>query len=160
MNTKLKNEIIFFIYIIIYLHFYFVGFTAGIKDNIMDGYENIIYYIIVSLYMYVLYLLYKYKFLYSSILIKLVIFTIFFIIYFFIEQLIIHLTIFNIGDSGGWIRNNIYEDIDYQFQWYEVLFWNFIFSLYYPLYIFIFIKPFVNHLDKSIRKIKKNDTTF
>jgi hypothetical protein len=64
---------------------------------------------------------------------------------------------YSIGGSGGWIRIHIYEDILYQFQWYEVLFWNFIFSLHYPLYIFIFFKPFVNHIDKSIRKIKERD---
>jgi len=157
MSNKLKNKVIYLMFAMIYLHFYFVGFTAGIKhDNgIIDSYENIIYYIVFFLFYYVIYILYKNKLLYVSISTKIIIFTIFLIIYFFIEQLIIHLTIFNIGDSDGWIRNNIYENINYQFKWYEVLFWNFIFSLHYPIYIFIFFKPFVNYLDKSIRKIKE-----
>lgn len=32
----------------------------------------------------------------------------------------------------------------------------FIFSLHYPIYIFIFIKPFVNHLDRSIKEYKSS----
>jgi hypothetical protein len=40
-------------------------------------------------------------------------------------------------------------------SWEEKLYWKFIFSLHYPIYIYIFFKPFVNHLDKSIRKIKE-----
>ncbi len=41
------------------------------------------------------------------------------------------------------------------FVFYDKLIKNFISSLYYPIYIFIFIKPFVNHLSNSIDKIKK-----
>jgi hypothetical protein len=89
--------------------------------------------------------------------IQVIIFVVLFACYFIIEQTILKVFMYSIGGSGGWIRIHIYEDILYQFQWYEVLFWNFIFSLHYPLYIFIFFKPFVNHIDKSIRKIKERD---
>ena len=78
------------------------------------------------------------------------------ILFFFlftIVQLFISLTMYSIGDSGGIIRIQVYGDVTYQLNWYEEQFWNFIYSLHYPVYIFIFIKPFVNHLDKSIIKI-------
>jgi hypothetical protein len=48
-----------------------------------------------------------------------------------------------------------YSCVDFTF--YENLLLTFLSSLYYPLYIFIFFKPFVNHLDKSIKKIKENE---
>ena len=154
MNSFSKKVIVLLVIISVYLNFYTSGFAFGMKNNILSSDDTLIFIFYFICFTYVIYIFKKYQVLYATIFIKIIIFTIFLIIYFFIESLIIHLTIFNIGDSGGWIRNNIYENINYQFKWYEVLYWNFIFSLHYPIYIFIFFKPFVNHLDKSIRKIK------
>lgn len=106
---------------------------------------------------YIIFLFFKQKILYIRVIIKIIIFIILIIFYFIIEQNLIKLFIYSIGNSGGWIRDHMYEDISHIFKWYEVLFWNFIFSLHYPIYIFIFFKPFVNHLDKSIGKIKNKE---
>jgi len=95
------------------------------------------------------------KFLYPLIFFKILLITSFMTLYFWLEQSLFKLSLYSIGGSGGWLRNEIYNDVHYVFQWYEVLFWNFIFSLHYPVYIYLFFKPFVNHLDKSIRKIQK-----
>lgn len=156
MNSFIKYRIILLIFISVYLNFYIIGFAFGLKNNILNSYDYLFFLFYFLCFLDILYILKKYQILCTNIFLKIIIFTVFLIIYFFIEQLIIHLTIFNIGYSDGWIRNNIYENIDYQFTWFEVLYWNFIFSIHYPLYIFIFFKPFVNHLDKSIRKIKNS----
>ncbi|GEM_PF-3937946 len=103
----------------------------------------------------IIYIVVKNKIFYSSIIIKIVFFTVIIMIYFIIEQSIIKLMMYGIGGTGGVIRNTIYNNFEYLLSWKEVLFWNFIYSLHYPIYIFIFFKPFVNHLDKSIREIRE-----
>lgn len=69
--------------------------------------------------------------------------------------MVAYIVLYGFLDDGGIIRNIIGVN-KYTFSWYEVLFWNFIFSLHYPIYIFIFIKPFVNHLDRSIKEYKSS----
>jgi hypothetical protein len=65
-------------------------------------------------------------------------------------------------DGIGYLQRNGIVDYNYacyEFTFFENLLFHFVSSIYYPIYIFIFFKPFVNHLDKSIQKIKeeKND---
>lgn len=79
----------------------------------------------------------------------------FLIMYFWITIMVAYIVLYGFLDDGGIIRNIIGVN-KYIFSWYEVLFWNFIFSLHYPIYIFIFIKPFVNHLDRSIKEYKSS----
>ena len=158
MNSNfLKKAIVFYLFITTYA--YTLLTVTGQNDNINIIFGKLLVFIalfICIIFIYIIYFLFKKRLLYATIFIKIIIFTIVISFYFIIEQSIIKLFLYNIGDSGGYIRNNIFEDTFYQFQWYEVLFWNFIFSLHYPIYIFIFFKPFVNHLDKSIRKIKED----
>ena len=149
------------IYFIISLwsFFYFIVLfnNVEININILNFIIHKVHIINLIIIVIIIGILLKNRILYFSVFIKIVIFISLFMFYFIFEQIIIKISIYSIGDSGGWIRHNIYEDINYIFQWYEVLFWNFIFSLHYPIYIFIFFKPFVNHLDKSIRKIKDKE---
>ena len=145
------------------LFFYIWQLLSGVMNNINNNMiENVFHILHLIAFIYLLIMIFIFIFkkdniLYPSIFIKIIIFISLFLLYFIIEQTIIKLSLYSIGDSGGWLRHHIYNDIDYIFQWYEVLFWNFIFSLHYPLYIFIFFKPFVNHLDKSIKKIKEHE---
>ena len=157
MTNQFKNKLISLIFLNTYLYFYDAGFIFGLKNDFFDNFDNLILVLNILSVIYIINMFKIQNISYKSIFLKIVIFILFLIIYFFTEQLLITLSMYSIGNSGGWIRNNIYEDINYVFQWYEVLFWNFIFSLHYPIYIFIFFKPFVNHLDKSIGKIKNKE---
>jgi hypothetical protein len=159
MTKQLKVDFILFYFIL----FYFISLLDGIHEYsfILKQVYN---FLILSNLIFLFYIIrkcVKKQIIYPSVMMKFFIFMVFLVCYFIIEQLFIKLSMYSIGGSGGWIRNNIYEDIHYIFQWYEVLLWNFIFSLHYPIYIYIFFKPFVNHLDKSIKKIQldKNTTT-
>lgn len=153
MSKFFKN----FLIIVPFPFFYFIRLFDRVSINAdYNFFINILFlaYMVISL-IYIFFIFIKNKIFYLPILAKITLVTILLLGYFFIENLLLTITIYSIGDSGGWVRNHIYEDINYQFQWYEVLFWNFIFSLHYPIYIFIFFKPFVNHLDESIRKIRE-----
>ncbi|MDB4257423.1 hypothetical protein N9818_01090 [Arcobacteraceae bacterium] len=157
MKSRLKNYFILFYFVEFYIYSLF-NFWSNEYANIQLGFFwyvlNINYLFFFIVLIGVVVFMIKNKLLYIAL--KILIFNILMLLYFiYIEQLLIKLSMYSIGSYGGWIRNNIYEDIEYVFQWYEVLFWNFIFSLHYPLYIFIFFKPFVNHLDNSIRKIQE-----
>ena len=155
MSKGLKYYIISYYLLFFYIYFYMVGFTFSKSYSLpFDGTILVSFYI--SNFILILFILKKRYVLNISMFIKILFFTIFLKIYFFIESLVIQLYMYSIGGSGGYIRNNIYDDIDHIFTVSEVLYWNFIFSLHYPIYIFIFIKPFVNHLDKSIKKIRKS----
>jgi hypothetical protein len=154
MSNTFKNAIIITLFVVTYLNSYSVGLLSGLHNNILYKYDQFFFLIF---FICILHVFKKNNILYLSIAIRIVFFAIFLLLYFFIEVFLINSYLYSIGDSGGWLRHHIYYDIDYIFQWYEVLFWNFIFSLHYPLYIFIFFKPFVNHLDKSIKKIKENE---
>ncbi|WP_227484239.1 hypothetical protein, partial [Campylobacter sputorum] len=54
---------------------------------------------------------------------KIFIFSPLFLLFITIIQIFTNICIYNIGDTGGFIRNNIIYDYDYQFDWYEILFW-------------------------------------
>ncbi len=153
MTKKIKISIVVLYFIIFYQ--FSLQYYINVDLNNFRIFGAILNYSELFYFITFVFLLIKSKLLYPSIILKFIIFTFIIILYFMIEQGIIKLVMYGIGDSGGFIRNIIMEDTFYQFQWYEVLFWNFIFSLHYPVYIFIFLKPFVNHLDKSIRKIKE-----
>jgi len=152
MSSKLKRSFILFYFILFY--FIFIFDEMHLTNIILKQFLLLIIILDLLFLLFIAWELFNEKLLSPSISAKIIITTILFTSYFFIEQSIFKISMYSIGGSGGWIRNHIYEDIDYVFQWYEILFWNFIFSLHYPIYIFIFFKPFVNHLDKSIRKIK------
>jgi len=154
MSKSLRIQLVTFFFISIYLF----SLLPIVQDNYNNNFniiaENFYYFIIFIYGVYIIYKLYEANNLYTSIVLKILIFSSFCFIYFIAEYMLIKFTLYSIGGTGGYIRDNIYEQIDYIFSWYEVLFWNFIFSLYYPIYIFIFIRPFVNHLSKSINDIK------
>ena len=151
MDSRLKKIFTIIYFFIIYSHFYTMGFLS---NNVLSKYNIFLSIFSFSCWVYIIFLFKKYNILYKIIVFKIIVFTFMLAIYFSIEQSLITIVMYNIGGSGGYIRNFIYHDYSYQFKWYEILFWNFIFSLHYPVYIFIFIKPFINHIDKSIKKIK------
>jgi len=156
MDSRLKKIFIAIYFYMIYSHFYMMGFSESdilSKCSILLNISTLAFWICL---VYPVYLLKKYNILYKTIVFKIIIFTLMLLVYFSIEQSLITIIMYDIGGSGGYIRNFIYHNYSYQFKWYEILFWNFIFSLHYPIYIFIFIKPFINHLDKSIKKLKNN----
>ena len=148
----IHRGVIITLFLLIYLHLHYAGFVLGMGSEFCENCH--IYYVFLILLIWMSFIVLK-QTVSSFIVVKIILFTTFILVYFYIEQLLITLTMYSIGGSGGWIRHHVYEQIDYVFKWYEVLFWNFIFSLHYPVYIFIFFKPFVNHLDKSIKKIQK-----
>ncbi len=151
MKNIIKYKIVVLSYISVYINFQNSGFIFGIEYNPLDQYDTIFFMFYSFCLIYILIMLVKANYISMFIFIKIIIFTLFLIVYFFIEQALFTLSMYSIGGTGGFTRNNIYEQFDHMLQWYEVLFWNFIFSLHYPAYIFIFLKPFVNHLDKSIK---------
>jgi hypothetical protein len=153
-QSKKRLLILYFTFVYLYALFY-----VPMANNITFIKVIVIIFLLYFLFLVIdIYqIIIKNKIFYFSIILKIVIFTFFLIIYFWIEQGIIKIILYSIGGSGGFIRNEIYHNISYHFKWYEILFWNFIFSLHYPIYIFIFFKPFINHLDKSIRKIKAKE---
>lgn len=154
MSKLLQNSfsisILSFFYLVQLFHNVIIG------NNIINMIIHKMGIVSIAIFVLVLIGLLKTKSMHFSIILKIIVFIILFLCYFIGEQIFIKLIMYSIGDSGGIIRTRIIGDTFYQFQWYEVLFWNFIFSLHYPVYIFIFFKPFVNHLDKSIQKIKEN----
>ena len=152
MNKKLKIYFILFYFTLFYFIF-MLDEMYRYSENI-KLFLNIFILLEIIVLVWLGYLLKKNKVLYLSIIIRIILFTSFLLFYFMIEQGILKIVIYGIGDSGGLIRHNFIKDSFHQFKWSEILYWNFIFSLHYPIYIFIFFKPFVNHLDKSIRKIK------
>lgn len=89
-----------------------------------------------------------------GIIIKIILFLIFLIFYFFIERILITILLFGI-DNIGFLQSSGLIKKDYKITTFDLKIWSFIFTLYYPIYIFIFLKPFVNHLDKSIKNKNK-----
>ncbi|ASM38553.1 hypothetical protein CSPARA_0990 [Campylobacter sputorum bv. paraureolyticus LMG 11764] len=74
----------------------------------------------------------------------------------FLELLIMSIMLFlfsSIVQFFTWLTDFPYNNKGKYYYFYRL----FIFSLHYPIYIFIFIKPFVNHLDKSIKKFKEKE---
>ncbi len=151
MSELLKNKIIILLFLMIYFNIVFVPFS---------GYYGSLS--IILCFIYVLYELMHIKVLYISIFIKIIIFFIFLFFYFFIEQLIINIVLYGM-DGVGYLQRNGFVDYNHSwtdFSWQEKLYWAFIASLHYPIYIYIFIKPFVNHLSKSIDKIKMDENEY
>ena len=151
MSKNLKNIVIWFIFISLYGISIFTTLTRNEKIYIL--FNNILFIWIVFVLLgggLIIYIIMK-KSQSMIIFIKIIVFILILSIYFFIEHSLLKLFLYGIGGDNGGIG------IDHKsISGYEVLFWNFVFSLHYPIYIFIFFKPFVNHLDKSIRKIKED----
>lgn len=81
------------------------------------------------------------------------------ILYLWMTTIFSYVLMYGVFNEGGVIRNIFYQNRYYQFDWYEVLFWNCIFSLHYPLYLFYIIKPFINHIDNRLDVTKKRPST-
>lgn len=82
-------------------------------------------------------------------------FAVFMVYFLFFERFFMNVFLFGI-DGYGFLGRNGY--IDYRFADLPLskrLFWDFWSSSYYPIYIFIFIKPFVNYIDKLIKPAKE-----
>lgn len=95
----------------------------------------------------------KYKIFKIKHMILIIFFCCFVFVYIWIEQIIIKLVMYNLFDEGGIVRY-IMKDWYYNFKIVEVLFWNFIFSLHYFLYLFFIIKPFFGYVNKISNKYK------
>lgn len=149
MSSRYKAIISRILFLCAYMHLHYVCFIFGSQDKIWLDYDFII---ILILFIIIVCIGIETKDI--TAVGTTFVFMIAIGFYFFLESLVIGLHLYSIGNSGGYIRNNILGDIKYQFNWYEILFWNFIFSMHYPLYYFLIINPSVNYIDKSIKKDK------
>jgi len=144
MSNRLKKNIIFVYFLLIYIYILFGYLVDYNYFLIIIAVSNIYIYIKLC------------NGLYFHIILKILLFNFFMVGFVLFER--ISMTIFLCGMDGiGFLHRNGILNYNYAcsgFTFYEDLLFNFLSSLYYPIYIYIFIKPFVNHLDKSIRKIQ------
>ena len=156
MSKKLKTYVNIFYFVLIY----FTALLGAISEyNVIFKYFFLSFLLVMLiLYTYIIYHIYTKITNNIYVYIKIIIFTLFIGIYFFIEQFFFYIFLYGMDGVGFLQRNGLvnYNYSGYEFTWKETLFWHFLFLSYYPIYIFIFFKPFVNHLDKSIRKIKED----
>ena len=142
MNENLKNRII----VIYFLSYYLTGILIDIFS----------FFPLLFGILYIFFEFYKNSML-NYVLLKTIFFSVSIFIVFCFDRIIIMLTLCGMNGFGYLQRNGIvehsYSCSDFTFN--ETMLLNFISTLYYPIYIFIFFKPFVNHLDKSIKKIKE-----
>ena len=144
MNNILKKEIIFGYFLLAYIYVLFGHLT------------NYNYFLIV-LFLYNIYLYVRLlKKIVFSIILKVVVFNLFMIYFIIFERILTIIFLCGMDGEGFLQRIGLINHSCSNFSLYENILLNFISSLYYPIYIFIFFKPFVNHLDKSIRKIKED----
>ncbi len=142
MNNKFKHQIIYLYFTFLYLYIY-VGYK---------------YFLIVSVF-YILYIIVtlnkQYKV--TLITIKLFLFLIFLFFFVIFDRLVVGIFLCGMDGVGYLQRSGIleYDHNCSNFTFYEHLLFTFLSSLHYPIYIFIFFKPFVNHLEKSIKNIKE-----
>ncbi|WP_428025393.1 hypothetical protein [Arcobacter sp.] len=142
MSNRLKKNIIFMYFISLYIY-------------VLAGY---IYFVIFLMLfnVYHLYYFYKNNKLSFIIILKSIFFGLFLFYFIIFDKLITGILLCGM-DGVGYLQRSGIVDYNYpcfKFTFYEEVLLNFASSIYYPIYIFIFIKPFVNHLDKSIKKIK------
>ncbi len=141
--------------LIVFYFWFFYYFSLTYMMVIGWSYELIVFSLWLLQALYIIYLFIKQKLFYISITIKIIIFTILIVMYFMFDIAVLKTILYGFSSVA-----RVYYDGDMHVlnHWYEILYWNFIYSLHYPIYIFIFIKPFVNHLDKSIKKLKQKHT--
>lgn len=143
MSTFFKKSMIF-----IYL--------TSLYVYIMIGY---LYFLIFFILFHIcfFYIFYTKNALTFSIILKSIFFGVFIFYFTIFDSLIVG--IFLCGMDGmGYLQRSGIVDFNYacyKFTLQETLLLDFVSSLHYPIYIFIFFKPFVNHLDESIRKIRE-----
>lgn len=154
MNKTIKNRLIFSYFFIFY------SFALFSSSYSTDGKINTLLlevFLFISIAFYIGTLIKIRKCLSIYIIIKLIIFSLIILMYFIIEQGIIKLLMYGLPDTSNIIDQHFYKGFPRNTTWYQVIFWNFLFSLHYPIYIFIFLKPFVNHLDKSIKRMEEKE---
>jgi len=149
MNKFLKIQLIIVYFLIMYLPAVFSQYLP----SFLFEFELIICNI------YIIYILYKSNILTVQKAIKIILFALFLYILFFIDRLLV--TIFLCGMDGvGFLQRSGIVDYHYmcsEFSGKENLYFNFISTLYYPIYIFLFIIPFAKHLDSSNKNKKEQD---
>ncbi len=143
MNNSLKKNLIFVYFISLYI-FVLIGYIYFV-----------IFLILFNLYYF--YILYKKNTLIFIIILKSILFGLFLFYFIIFDKLITGIFLCGMDGIGYLQRSGIVDYPCFKFSSYEELLLNFFSSLYYPIYIFIFFKPFVNHLDKSIKKIRDKD---
>lgn len=155
MSNIIKKGLIFSYFFIFYS---FTLFSFAYLNGENNGEINTLLlevFLFISSVFYIYILIKIRNFLFISIIIKLIIFSLIILMYFIIEQGIIKLLMYGLPDTSNIIDQHFYKGFPRNTTWYQVIFWNFLFSLHYPIYLFIFFKPFVNHLDKSIKRIQE-----
>ena len=91
----------------------------------------------------------------ATVFLSILLFAIFMVIFVFAERLIMNAILCGM-DGYGYLRRHGYIDCSCaDLSPGDHLFWDILSTLYYPIYIFIFIKPFVGYLKKSIQVSKK-----
>lgn len=148
MSNISKWEIVIIFFLVIYLPAVFSRFFGSISFL----YESIL--IICSIY--IIFRIYRSNSLSMEIIFKVILFILFMYVIIAFDRLF--MTIFLCGMDGvGFLqRSGIveYHHSCADFSPAESLYFDFLSTLYYPIYIFLFIIPFAKHLDKSIKKNK------
>ncbi|ASM36866.1 hypothetical protein [Campylobacter sputorum] len=150
MNSNLKLILIIFLFFLMY---------HGSLLILTTHYIFSIYFYLVYIFLYVIWSIFLYQNIknikvYIFSILKIIFFSLFLILYAVVAQGFTGIILFGLDGPGYLERHNFHN---YELGHGNVLYWLFIFSLHYPIYIFIFIKPFVNHLDKSIKKFKEKE---
>jgi len=153
MNNTYKLKFIFGYFFMLYFPIIFAPFLKLFSEVIQNNFD--LFFLFCTLY--ILFLTYKNKFLTIIIGIKIILFSLLLILLLFTDRLIIQISLCGM-DGVGYLQRSGIVNYNYscsEFTLYENFIIDFISSIYYPIYIFIFIKPFVNHLTKSMEGIKK-----
>lgn len=154
MSKNLKIHFILFYFILVYLNTMIISVVDDLQP-IKYIYSTFLLFIF-CYFTYISYNFYRQSILSFPFFIKILIFTLLLFIYISIEQFFIYIFLYGIDGVGFLQRSGMvnYNHSYLKFSWQEKLYWHFIFSLHYPIYIFIFFKPFVNYLERSIRQIE------
>ena len=90
-----------------------------------------------------------------TVFLSILLFAVFMVIFVFTERLIMNAILCGM-DGYGYLHRHGYIDCSCaDLLPSDHLFWDILSTLYYPIYIFIFIKPFVGYLKKSTQISKK-----
>ncbi|PSM51621.1 putative membrane protein [Campylobacter blaseri] len=149
MTKRAKKVLILYYSVYIYTFMFCYGLMFNASDKASDVISSVMNIAIGSIVFVLIFLIIQ-KSINFTTFVLLAIFSVVLFVYNFFESLLIASSLYDIDGNGGFIRESILNDTNYDFAWYEVLFWNFIFSLHYPMYIEFVFKPFVNFLDKII----------
>ncbi|MGE4457225.1 MAG: hypothetical protein AB7E13_09820 [Arcobacteraceae bacterium] len=151
--SEFRNRLILLYFLMMYIPVIFASLIYEWPQILF--YHSDSFFVICTLY--IIYIFYKKGVLTIGLFFKILLFTILLMALVFIDRLFVVLSMCGI-DGVGYLQRSGIVDYNYpcfKFTFYERFLLDFLSSLYYPIYVFVFIKPFVNHIDKSIREIRE-----